>query len=322
LKEGFVRKTTALIVALGLLAALSACSSDASAAGCGTAIAPGDASAAVTATGSFQKAPKIDFPTPLIAKTNQKSEVITGKGDYVKDGQPVLVDVSILNGADGKVLQKTSYDATGGSLITLGKSDFPAVSEGLECSRVGSRVVIVGSPKDSHSGQADAANGIGKNDSFVYVVDVKRAFPAKADGAGQVPQSGMPAVVLAPNGAPGITVPNESAPKSLKVNVLQAGHGKKVKSGDYAILKYTGILWKDSTVFDSTWTGDKKGQAAALQITSGTVVPGFAKGLIGQRVGSQVLLVIPPKDGYGAQGSDSVPANSTLVFVVDILGIA
>ncbi|MHB1172783.1 MAG: FKBP-type peptidyl-prolyl cis-trans isomerase [Lacisediminihabitans sp.] len=315
-----MRKTTTLIVALGMVAALSGCSTGAvSAGGCDNPIVSGDASSVVTATGAFGSAPTVDFPTPVITATTQKTELITGKGAPLQDGQPVIIEVSIFNGANGKVLQKTNYGANGGSILTLGKSAFPAVSLGLECSRAGSRVVIVGSAKDSHSGQADLANGIGKDDSFVYVVDVKKAFPAKADGAGQFAQSGMPSVVLAPDGTPGITVPKQTAPTSLKINVLQAGAGTKVAEGDYVVLKYTGVLWDGATVFDSTWS---KGQAAVLQIKDGSVVSGFAKGLIGQKIGSQVLLVIPPGLGYGAQGSSAVPANATLVFVVDILGIA
>jgi peptidylprolyl isomerase len=313
-----VRKTIALLAAVGILAALTACSTDSATAGCDTSIVSGDASSIVTAPGKVGTAPKVEFPTPLIAKTTQKSDIVTGKGALVQVGQPVVVDVTIVNGANGAILQKTTYGSTGGSLLTLGKSDFPAISLGLECEHVGSRVAIVGSAKDSHSGQADPTNDIGANDSFVYVVDIKSAFPAKANGSDQLPQNGMPQVVLAPDGTPGVTIPKVAPPKSLKVSVLKSGSGTKVASGDYAVVKYTGLLWNDSTVFDSTW---KTNQATALQIQKGTVVDGFAKGLIGQRVGSQVLLVVPPSQGYGAQGNGTVPANATLVFVVDILGI-
>jgi hypothetical protein len=317
-KEGFVRKTIALLAALGIVAALTACSSSSATAGCDTSIVSGNASSIVSAPGKVGTAPTVTFPTPLITKTTQKTVIDPGKGALLQPGQPVVVDVTILNGANGAVLQKTTYGSTGGSLITLGKSDFPAISLGLECERVGSRVAIVGSAKDSHSGQADPTNDISATDSFVYVVDVKSAFPSRADGANTIPQNGMPQVVLAPDGTPGITIPKTTPPKSLKIDVLKSGSGAKVASGDYAVLKYTGVLWSDSTVFDTTW---KTNQATALQIQKGTVVDGFAKGLIGQRVGSQVLLVVPPSQGYGAQGNGTVPANATLVFVVDILGI-
>lgn len=315
-----MRKFPALIVALGLIASLSACASETSVAGCSGAIASGDASSIVTATGKPGSAPKIDFPTPLVARTTQRSVVIEGKGDALQLGQPVILDYTILNGTTQKVLQKSTYSPAKGTQLTV---DDSVVGRGLRCAQVGSRVVVVASAKDSHGGQEDPSSGLGKNDSIVYVLDVKRAFPARADGAPQVPQNGLPAVVLAPNGAPGLTIPATTPPKSLQVDVLKAGSGKKLGDGDFAVLKYTGVFWADSKVFDSTWVGDKKGQSAVLEIADGKVISGFVKGLVGQRVGSQVLLVVPPSEGYGPNGSQdqTVPPNSTLVYVVDILGI-
>ncbi|MCB1280637.1 MAG: FKBP-type peptidyl-prolyl cis-trans isomerase, partial [Salinibacterium sp.] len=91
------------------------------------------------------------------------------------------------------------------------------------------------------------------------------------------------------------------------------------KAGDKVVVKYTALLWSDSSVFDSTWT---KGQAKIVTLTpSDTVTKGFVKGLVGQAVGSQVLIVAPPSDGYGSAGSAGVPAGSTLIYVVDILGV-
>jgi FKBP-type peptidyl-prolyl cis-trans isomerase len=68
-------------------------------------------------------------------------------------------------------------------------------------------------------------------------------------------------------------------------------------------------------VFDSSW---KRG--APTQFSISGVVPGFQKALVGQKVGSQVVAVVTPADGYGDKGSGSIPANATLVFVIDILG--
>ena len=316
-----MRKTTALIAAIALLGGLTACSGGtaASTAGCDPVVLPGKASAVITAPGKLGSAPKVGFPTPLYTKTTQASTIIAGTGAPITAGQPVILDVTILNGADATPLQKTSYAATGGSLITAGKSTFPAVSEGLECAKVGSRISIVGSAKDSHRGAADAANGIGKDDSFVYVVDIKGAFLAKANGADQIPVNGMPAVVLTADGTPGISVPDRSAPKTSTVNVLKEGSGDKVKSNQFLVVKFTAIGWNSKTVFDSTWTDH---QASVLQVGAATVSPGLSKALIGQRVGSQVLTVLPPRAAAVADGSGKAPADDTAVYVVDILGIA
>ncbi|HEY0258581.1 MAG TPA: FKBP-type peptidyl-prolyl cis-trans isomerase [Lacisediminihabitans sp.] len=313
-----MRKTTALIAALAVLAGLTACADGTTAAGCNPLVSSGSASSVVTATGKFGVAPKVTIPTPLYTKKTEKSVIIAGKGAAVQNGQPVVVDVTILNATNSTVLQTTDYSKGGGSLLTVGSSSFPAVSDGLQCATVGSRIAVVGSPKDSHSGQADPTNGIAKNDSFVYVIDVKSAFPARADGSNRVPQSGFPAVVLAPNGAPGITLPDETAPKTLKAEVLKQGDGKTVKNGDYLVVKYTGVGWTDKTVFDSTWKTD---EASVIQVGSTSVVPGLSKELIGQKAGSQVLIVVPPKEATVADGSGTAPAGETLVYVVDVLGV-
>jgi peptidylprolyl isomerase len=161
----------------------------------------------------------------------------------------------------------------------------------------------------------DVASG----DSIVIVVDVRKTYLARADGTNQVMGGGLPAVVLGPDGRPGITVPAAAAPKRLEVADLKTGSGAVLQPGDTAIVHYTGVLWNDNTVFDSTWQNGSP-VSLPLKTGSGGVVKGFVAALKGQRVGSQVLAVLPPDEAYGSTGNGSVPANATLVFVVDILG--
>ena len=65
--------------------------------------------------------------------------------------------------------------------------------------------------------------------------------------------------------------------------------------GDTVLVHYTGVKWSDGTVFDSSW---ERGAPASFATTG--VVEGFKQALEGQTVGSQVLVVIPPEFGYGA----------------------
>ena len=316
-----MRKTTALIAAIALLGGLTACSGGTASgtAACDPAVLPGKASAVVTAAGSLGSAPKVQFPTPLYTKATQTSTIIAGTGAPITSGQPVILDVTILNGADATPLRETSYAATGGSLITAGKSTVPAISQSLECAKVGSRISIVASAKDSHGGAADPTNGIGKNDSFVYVVDVKDAFLAKANGADQAPVNGMPAVVLTADGTPGISVPDRTAPKTSTINVLKKGSGATVKTDQFLVVKFTAIGWSSKIVFDSTWTDH---QASVLQVGAATVSTGLSQALIGQQVGSQILAVLPPQAAAVTDGSGKAPADDAAIYVVDILGIA
>lgn len=100
------------------------------------------------------------------------------------------------------------------------------------------------------------------------------------------------------------------------VKTLKQGDGAVVCPGAKVKVNYVGALW-NGTVFDSSF---KKGQP--IEFSLAQVVKGWGYGLAHAHVGDRVELVIPASLGYGAQGNASIPANSTLVFVVDILGVA
>ena len=312
MKRGPVRTRPALLLAAGIIASLTSCAGDPFAQGCSP-VPAGDASVVVTVTGKFDSTPTVDFPTPVVTKKLERSELLPGKGASLGDGDVAVFKYTLLNGTTGAVVGQSDYSGLG-NIVTIGESDTRAVTVGLECATVGSRVAIVGTAVDVGQTAAEAT------DSYVFVVDILASFPAKASGVGQIPRAGLPAVVTAPNGAPGITVPNQAPPGTLTVAVLQQGDGEKVAADDHVVVKYTAVVWGDSSVFDSTWV---KGQARIVQLTkSDTVTAGFAEGLAGQRIGSQVLIVVPPGDGYGDTGSTGVPTGSTLIYVVDILGLA
>jgi peptidylprolyl isomerase len=130
----------------------------------------------------------------------------------------------------------------------------------------------------------------------------------------------MPTVEFAdgPTKAPTVTIPKgEKAPTKTEQATLIEGKGATVEKGQTITAQYHGVLWKDGSVFDSSW---ERGQPADFPIGVGAVIKGWDSTLVGKKVGSRVLLVIPPADGYGAQGmGDQISGTDTLVFVVDIL---
>jgi peptidylprolyl isomerase len=128
----------------------------------------------------------------------------------------------------------------------------------------------------------------------------------------------MPAVVFAPDGTPGVTIPKTAAPTELKLNTLLDGSGEAIAMGDTVTLNYSGFLWESGELFDSSW---KNGKPEQFQITEGGLIQGFVKALVGAKLGSKVIVVIPPELGYGAQGNNTIPGNATLVFVIEVLGI-
>lgn len=310
------RASAALITAALLVTGLSACSSG-PAAGCSAPVSSGDASALISATGTFGSAPKVSIPTPVKTDTTQRSELIQGSGAVVHKNQKIIIDATILNGTTGETITKTAYDEKTKTPIVLNKQTIAGLTKGLQCTTVGSRVAIAISPKDGFGDQGNAQIGIGKDDALVAVVDVERAYPMKATGTPVAHTPGFPSVVLAPNGAPGISITKHGAPKSEKVALLKQGHGKTVKKGESVTVNYTGVFWSQNAVSNSTW----KANAPASVLTGddpqgqNQVPAGFVKAIIGKKVGSQVIAVVPPGKGKDAAMTD------TVVYVIDVLGI-
>ena len=91
-----------------------------------------------------------------------------------------------------------------------------------------------------------------------------------------------------------------------------------VKAGQSLTVNYLGVIWPGGKIFDSSYA---KGSTASFVIGQGQVIKGWDQGLVGQTLGSRMLLVIPPELGYGAQGNPSggIKGSDTLVFVVDVL---
>lgn len=278
---------------------------------------------AITVTGKLGTAPKVEMPTPLVASSTQCKTVIAGNGEPIADGQLVKFELSFYNGTTGKLIDETDRSGQNEQSIVLGDAVIPGLRQGMKCASEGARVVMAIPPADAFGEKGNPQWGISATDTIVLVADITRVYLARANGTPQLSQDGMPMVVLAPNGQPGITMPKTAAPADERISTLLLGSGPVVQSGDQVTVHYTGALWSDGTVFDSSWT---KSEPAQFVVGDGVrdqggVIQGFSNGLIGQRVGSQVLIVIPPSLGYGDQVTGSIPANSTLVFVVDILGI-
>jgi peptidylprolyl isomerase len=135
---------------------------------------------------------------------------------------------------------------------------------------------------------------------------------------GSSPSNALPHVVGAYGSTPTMTFPSSSAPSTLQVKVLKKSNGPLVKKGDLLLANYVGQIW-GGKIFDSSFS---RHQPASFQIGVGKVIPGWDKALVGAHVGSRMLLVIPPKDGYGAGGQPSagITGKDTIAFVVDLLG--
>lgn len=310
-----MRRTSALIATVGLLAALSACSASPAQADCTAGFSSGAASNAVEVTGDFGTKPEVTIPTPLNASSSQVTQVIPGDGAPIEKGSLVTLDYTLLNGTTGEVLETTSYDGSDAGSVVAGGTSIPGLATGLLCATVDSRIAIAIAPADGF-GDSSAQLGLEPTDTLVLVADITDASLARANGVEQAPQNNVPTVTFDENGVPGVVKQDGTPPTTLQKATLKKGDGATVGADDTVIVNYTGWLWATGETFDSSW---EKGSPAPL--TPSSTVPGFADALVGATVGSQIVVVIPPDQGYGDTASGSIPAGSTLIFVIDVLGI-
>lgn len=104
----------------------------------------------------------------------------------------------------------------------------------------------------------------------------------------------------------------------LIIRDVKVGTGEEIQAGDTAIVDYYGALYNNGRKFDASW--DRR-EPLEIRIDSGGVIAGWWQGIPGMRVGGRRTLIIPPALGYGEQAQAAIPANSTLFFTVDLLGI-
>lgn len=209
----------------------------------------------------------------------------------------------------------------------------PAWTLKLPGVRVGSRVLLIAAPQDAFGIKPPSGTNILPNDTLMFVIDVLGAFPRDRGAVGTTvtvkPNSALPTVSGTTN--PTVTIPKGTAPTKLAQVQLVAGHGPAVKAAEWIAVQYTGLIWGTGKVFDSTWTRADGANPVAIRMAPpgtlngapvGGAVKGLLEALIGQAVGTRMLVVVPPALGYGTAGNTraGITGTDTLVFVIDILG--
>lgn len=311
------RRLVSVVMAAGLLASLAACTSAPHTfASCDT----GASASLVSAKGKFGADPAAEFPTPLISKKPQVAVLSKGDGPAVTADSGVDLSVSIYDGETGDAVPTQDGPITALNarfFVTDGSVPF---SDAVRCATVGSRLVATGSA----AAILGPESGLDDDTTLVVVADVEDRFLAKADGADQPAQRGFPSVALAPNGRPGLTFSGDGVPEGLGAATLKQGNGATVKEGDSVIANMTGVVWGAKSTFLSTWDRNSPAvvTAADLSADGKGLVPPLAKAVIGQKVGSQLLVVVSSDDFGDGQLPTGVSAGDTLVYVFDILGIA
>jgi len=280
---------------------------------------------AVKVTAEKGKIPSVEFATspegstiksPLASiKAAQTKIVREGEGPAFTGDQLLTIEYSVFSSTTGDQLATSKWDGTDSASQVFNSTTDKKFCDALSGATEGSVVAFAlptleGGPEES-----------------LYILELKKVYLPHANGPANAPETGMPAVVLTPKtGQPGLVQPSFSAPSEFKRSTLISGKGEVVKIGDSITVHYAGWIWSDDMgdPFDSSWVQrdpQTPVSPATFTLDEINLIPGFVKALDGIAVGSQVIAVMPPSDAYGEAGQGSIPANATLIFVIDVLGI-
>jgi peptidylprolyl isomerase len=273
----------------------------------------------VTVSGAADQQPSLKFTTPFAVKQAISKVVTAGTGAKLAKGDKVTFNYYAVDGRTGKQIE-SSFGQSAATISLDPKTSLPPLVKALIGVKVGGRTLLAIAPKEGVAAKlAQQGAPATKDDTLLFVVDVTgvRAPLARAKGDTVAPVDGLPKVKLAKNGTPTITTPKTAAPTQLVVQPLVKGTGPAVEAGQTVNVHYVGAIWATGKVFDSSW---KRKTPIDFTVGNRQVIAGWDEGLVGQTVGSQVLLVVPPDKGYGSAGQPpAIKGTDTLVFVVDIL---
>ncbi len=239
--------------------------------------------------------------------------LISGDGPVARPGDVVDIRFSVVSWESGQSLG-SSHEQQVSIPITAAPAESEGLNEALIGKRVGSRVMVV----LPQSGMDET--GAEVTETAVIAIDVMDIAFRAPDGPVTQAGPGLPIVGGRRGHKPEITIRASEPPTELVAHTLIPGDGAVVQAGDAIVAQYVGVIWDDGRQFDASWD---RGSPATFPVGQGQVIPAWDTAIVGTRIGSRVLIVAPPAEGYGPDGNEQagISGTDTLVFVVDILGV-
>ncbi|MEU6068217.1 MULTISPECIES: FKBP-type peptidyl-prolyl cis-trans isomerase [Streptomyces] len=278
---------------------------------------------AITAGTKFNEKPTVAKGPGEPSENIAVKTVIAGSGKTIAENDFIQANYLGQIWSTAKVFDN-SYDRNRPIVIQVAQG---SVIDGwryaLTGKKVGSRVEMAVPPKWGYGTSGNAQAGIKGTDTLVFVVDVLDSFNSKSSSHGKpVPQNdaALPKVGTNTDGkAPSIDIPKTDPPKKLVSNYVLEGDGAEVQADQTVLCQFKGVVWDGGKAFQQTYGSGRLSQFSVEQMKQ--VVDGLAQGVTGKKVGSRVMIVVPPELAYGDNPPSGgvVKKGATLVFSVDIL---
>lgn len=259
-----------------------------------------------------------------VTDSTQTTKVLTeGNGDKVEQGDSLILQTVIADGTTQKTVA-SSYQDNQPQVVTLSTQVQKLFLDALQDKTIGSRVAVFAPAEAIFGPSGNAQLGISQKDPILIVFDLIGKPLDKPDGKQHPAPSWAPKIEKTKGVISGLDFAKTPKPDGkLHSAAVLDGTGPVVKKGQTVFARYLGEVYDGKKPFDQNFDGDSPA-TFTLKSGPGGVIKGWVTSLAGQHVGSEVLLEIPPKDGYGKQGSPDagIKGTDTLYFVVDIVGAA
>ncbi len=278
---------------------------------------------AVTISGDVGSPPEVKWKGSMDADKVETETLTEGDGEELKGQDEVLAHLWIGNGYAQKTAFST-YDEKKAELMTV-NNQLPEFLAGIRDAKVGTRLAVTASAEEAFGETGNSQLGIANKDTVLVVIDLVSKVLDKPEGEESEFPSWMPKPKFRDGVIKGFDFTDAPDPTDdLRKVQLIKGTGPRVKKGQTIAVRYLGQAFDGEKPFDENFGDSGEGQPTTFSIGTGAVIKGWDKGLDGMPVGSRVVLSIPAELGYGAEGSpdSGIPANATLVFMIDILAAA
>jgi len=275
----------------------------------------------VTISGDVGTDAKVEFSGEVTDSTQSTKVLTEGDGETVEEGDSLIIQTVIADGTTQDTVA-SSYEDNQPQVVTLSSPIQKIFLDALKDKTIGSRVAVSAPAEAIIGPQGNAQLGISQKDPILIVFDLVGKPLESPDGKQHPAPSWAPKVDKTKGVVSGLDFRSTPQPDGrLRSAAVYDGTGPVVKKGQTIFARYLGEVYDGKKPFDENFSGDSP---ATFQIGTGAVIKGWDKALVGQQVGSEVLLAIPPKYGYGKEGSPDVgiKGTDTLYFVVDIVGAA
>jgi len=258
-----------------------------------------------------------------MSEATQRTVLVQGDGDAAANGDTVVIEYTVLNGETGAEIATTGFTGDNPERFPIDTATPQLVGFSLllECATPGTRLAGVIPPTEGFGDQGMPELSLTGTESLVFVIDVVEIVPATAPVA-PVPVSvvpgdwttGLPEVDLDAS-PPVVTLPDGGAPDELLIAILEQGDGETVAADSTVLVDYQGTSWTTGEVFDQSFGGEP----AAFPVTG--VIQGFGAALVGQQVGTTLMVTIPPSLAYGDDPAAHPLGGQALLFLVTIVDL-